>query len=134
MYAAALESPGAAHFSIGPCAEPLHRNAQEQDLVRRVKAGDEPAFRELVELYQSKILGVIHGIVRNPLDVEEIAQDVFAKVYFAIQRFDGRSSLFTWIYRIAVNQARNRHRFWRRRHRADQVSLDEHVALHGDFL
>ncbi|MGE3179756.1 MAG: sigma-70 family RNA polymerase sigma factor, partial [Vicinamibacterales bacterium] len=40
----------------------------------------------------------------------------------------------TWIYRIAVNQARNRHRFWRRRHRAEQVSLDAHVAAHGELL
>src|SRR4029077_8813189 len=39
-----------------------------------------------------------------------------------------------WIYRIAVNQARNRHRFWRRRHRADQVPLDQHIAAHGEFL
>src|SRR5205823_6476614 len=49
-------------------------------------------------------------------------------------RFRGQSTLRTWIYRIAVNQARNRHRFWRRRHRADQVSLDEHLATHGDSL
>ena len=64
----------------------------------------------------------------------DLSQDVFLRVFRTIHRFRGQSSLRTWIYRIAVNQARNRHRFWRRRHRADQVSLDEHVAAHGDFL
>jgi RNA polymerase sigma-70 factor (ECF subfamily) len=54
-------------------------------------------------------------------------------VFRTIHRFRGNSSLRTWIYRIAVNQARNRHRFWRRRHRADQISLDAHIAVHGDF-
>src|SRR5262249_55987215 len=64
----------------------------------------------------------------------DLSQEVFLRVFRTIHRFRGQSSLRTWIYRIAVNQARNRHRFWRRRHRADQVSLDEHVATHGDFL
>lgn len=64
----------------------------------------------------------------------DLSQEVFLRVFSTIHRFRGQSSLRTWIYRIAVNQARNRHRFWRRRHRADQVSLDEHVAVHGDCL
>lgn len=63
----------------------------------------------------------------------DLSQEVFLRVFRTISRFRGQSSLKTWIYRIAVNQARNRHRFWRRRHRADQVSLDAHVATHGDF-
>ena len=54
----------------------------------------------------------------------DLSQEVFLRVFSTIHRFRGQSSLRTWIYRIAVNQARNRHRFWRRRHRADQVSLD----------
>ena len=58
----------------------------------------------------------------------DLSQEVFLRVFRTIHRFRGQSSLRTWIYRIAVNQARNRHRFWRRRHRADQVSLDAHVA------
>ena len=64
----------------------------------------------------------------------DLSQEVFLRVFRTIHRFRGQSSLRTWIYRIAVNQARNRHRFWRRRHRADQVSLDEHIATHGEFL
>jgi len=64
----------------------------------------------------------------------DLSQEVFLRVFRTIHRFRGQSTLRTWIYRIAVNQARNRHRFWRRRHRADQVSLDQHLADHGDLL
>ena len=64
----------------------------------------------------------------------DLSQEVFLRVFRTIHRFRGQSSLRTWIYRIAVNQARNKHRFWRRRHRADQVSLDQHIAVHGEFL
>jgi RNA polymerase sigma-70 factor (ECF subfamily) len=64
----------------------------------------------------------------------DLSQEVFLRVFRTISSFRGQSSLRTWIYRIAVNQARNRHRFWRRRHRADQVSLDAHVAAHGELL
>jgi RNA polymerase sigma-70 factor (ECF subfamily) len=64
----------------------------------------------------------------------DLSQEVFLRVFRTIHRFRGQSTLRTWIYRIAVNQARNKHRFWRRRHRADQVSLDQHIAAHGEFL
>lgn len=63
----------------------------------------------------------------------DLSQEVFLRVFRTIHRFRGQSTLRTWIYRIAVNQARNRHRFWRRRHRNDQVSLDAHIAVHGEF-
>jgi RNA polymerase sigma-70 factor (ECF subfamily) len=63
----------------------------------------------------------------------DLSQEVFLRVFRTIHRFRGQSTLRTWIYRIAVNQARNRHRFWRRRHRAQQVSLEEHVAAHGEL-
>ena len=63
----------------------------------------------------------------------DLSQEVFLRVFRTIHRFRGQSALRTWIYRIAVNQARNRHRFWRRRHRKDQVSLDAHIAAHGEF-
>jgi len=63
----------------------------------------------------------------------DLSQEVFLRVFRTIHRFRGQSTLRTWIYRIAVNQARNRHRFWKRRHRADQVSLDQHLADHGDL-
>lgn len=81
-----------------------HKNSDEAALVRRVQSGDELAFREVVDRYQSKIYSIIYGILRNHNDAEDIAQQVFAKVYFSIKNFDFRSSLLTWIYKITVNE------------------------------
>jgi RNA polymerase sigma factor (sigma-70 family) len=78
--------------------------SEEAALVRRVQAGDETAFREIVERYQSKVFSIIYGILRNRNDAEDIAQQVFAKIYFSIGSFDFRSSLLTWIYKITVNE------------------------------
>ena len=75
----------------------------EAVLVHRVQAGDELAFRQLVERYQSKVFCIIRGILGKRNEVEDIAQ-VFTKVYFSINSFDYRSSLFTWIYKITVNE------------------------------
>ncbi len=81
-----------------------HRNTEEASLVRRVQARDELAFREIVERYQAKIFSIIFGILRNHNDAEDIAQQVFSKIYFSIKNFDFRSSLLTWIYKITVNE------------------------------
>jgi RNA polymerase sigma-70 factor (ECF subfamily) len=81
-----------------------YENTPEGALVRRAQGGDESAFREIVERYQSKVFSIIHGIVRQRNDVEDIAQQVFAKVYFSIRNFDFRSSLLTWVYKITVNE------------------------------
>src|ERR1700674_4597658 len=81
-----------------------HRNTEEAALVRRVQARDEMAFREIVERYQAKVFSIIFGILRNHNDAEDIAQQVFAKIYFSIKNFDFRSSLLTWIYKITVNE------------------------------
>ena len=81
-----------------------YQNTPEGSLVRRAQAGDETAFREIVERYQSKVFSIIHGIVRQRNDVEDIAQQVFAKIYVSVRNFDFRSSLITWIYKITVNE------------------------------
>ena len=81
-----------------------HRTTEEAALVRRVQAKDEMAFREIVERYQAKVFSIIYGILRNRNDAEDIAQQVFAKIYFSIKNFDFRSSLLTWIYKITVNE------------------------------
>lgn len=81
-----------------------HRNSEEAVLVRRIQAKDEIAFREIVERYQAKVFSIIFGILRNHNDAEDIAQQVFSKIYFSIGNFDFRSSLLTWIYKITVNE------------------------------
>jgi RNA polymerase sigma-70 factor (ECF subfamily) len=105
MNATTVEPSGHVHRCDTPCEAPAkQRPTPEVELIQRLKSGDGVAFRELVERHESKIHSVIYGILRNRDDADEIAQDVFAKVYFSIKAFAARSSLYTWIYRIAVNE------------------------------
>lgn len=82
----------------------VYRDTPEADLVRRAQAGDDRAFREIVEKHQNKVFSIIYGILRNRNDAEDIAQQVFAKIYFSLSGFDFRSSLITWVYKITVNE------------------------------
>jgi RNA polymerase sigma-70 factor, ECF subfamily len=107
---------------------------RESALVQRCAAGDEAACTELVNEHQRMVIQLAMNLLGDRDEAVDLSQEVFLRVFRTIHRFRGQSSLRTWIYRIAVNQARNRHRFWRRRHRADQVSLDEHLAKHGEFV
>lgn len=81
-----------------------YKGTEEAALVKRAQAEDQMAFREIVERYQSKVFSIIYGILRNHNDAEDIAQQVFTKVYFSLRSFDFRSSLLTWIYKITVNE------------------------------
>jgi RNA polymerase sigma-70 factor, ECF subfamily len=107
---------------------------QEAALVVRCASGDESACAELVSEHQRMVVQLAMNLLGDHDEALDLSQEVFFRVFRTIRRFRGQSSLRTWIYRIAVNQARNRHRFWRRRHRGEQVSLDEHVAAHGEFV
>jgi RNA polymerase sigma-70 factor (ECF subfamily) len=106
---------------------------REAALVQRCAAGDEAAFAELVAEHQRMVVQLAINLLGDRDEALDLSQDVFIRVFRTIGQFRGQSALRTWIYRIAINQARNRHRFWRRRRRADQVSLDAHVAEHGEF-
>ena len=95
--------------TVGSCLDApealvAQSNAPERDLVQQLQAGDEMAFRELIDQYQSKVCRLAYGILRNRDDADEIAQQVLVKIYFSVKGFDARSSLYTWIYRIAVNE------------------------------
>ena len=105
----------------------------DMNLALRIRTGDQSAFRELVERHQSRIFRVLYGILNHRADAEDVAQDVFAKVYFSIHRFDYRSSLFTWIYRIAVNDAYShlRKRRTRRPYECDVSGYATGADLHS---
>ena len=107
---------------------------REAALVQRCATGEEAACAELVADHQRMVVQLAMNLLGDRDEALDLSQEVFLRVFRTIYRFRGQSSLRTWIYRIAVNQARNRHRFWRRRHRADQVSLDQHIATHGELL
>lgn len=106
---------------------------REAALIQRCASGDESAFAELVAEHQRMVVQLAMNLLGDPSEAMDLSQDVFICVFRTIGQFRGQSALRTWIYRIAINQARNRHRFWRRHRRGDQVSLDAHIEAHGDF-
>ncbi len=85
----------------------MSENAVDQELVRRVQAGDKRAFDILVGKYQLKIIKLVSRYVHEPGDAQDIAQEAFIKAYRAISRFRGDSAFYTWLYRIAINTAKN---------------------------
>jgi len=76
-------------------------------LVNRAKEGDSKAFDFLVIKYQRRVIRLLSRLVRDPVEVEDIAQESFLKAYRAIGQFRGDSAFYTWLYRIAVNTAKN---------------------------
>jgi RNA polymerase sigma-70 factor (ECF subfamily) len=97
-------------------------------LVQRCVAGDQAAFRELVELYQRRVYTIANGIVRNPDDAMDVVQDAFVKVHKHLPSFKGESSFYTWIYRIVVNLCIDRKR---KKSRAAEVDYDDTLS-HSD--
>ena len=106
---------------------------REAALIQRCAARDEDACAELVTEHQRMVYQLSLNLLGDHNEALDLSQEVFLRVFRTIHGFRGQSALRTWIYRIVVNQARNRQRWWRRRHRAQQVSLDEHLRDFGDF-
>ena len=84
-------------------ATPAQADVSELDLVRRCQAGDTEAFDELVSRYRIRVFSMIYNMVHNEQDTWDLAQDSFVKAWKSIKRFRGRSSFYTWIYRIVMN-------------------------------
>jgi RNA polymerase sigma-70 factor (ECF subfamily) len=78
-------------------------DVSESDLVKRCQAGETEAFDELVTRYRTRIFGMIYNMVHNEQDAWDLAQDSFVKAWKSIKRFQGKSSFYTWIYRIVMN-------------------------------
>jgi RNA polymerase sigma-70 factor, ECF subfamily len=106
---------------------------REAALIQRCAARDEDACADLVNEHQRMVYQLSLNLLGDHNEALDLSQEVFLRVFRTIHTFRGQSALRTWIFRIVVNQARNRQRWWRRRHRAQQVSLDEHIRDHGDL-
>src|SRR5262245_2081369 len=106
---------------------------REAALIQRCAAKDEDACAELVSEHQRMVYQLSLNLLGDHNEALDLSQEVFLRVFRTIHSFRGQSALRTWIYRIVVNQARNRQRWWRRRHRSQQVSLDDHIRDHGDL-
>ncbi|HJS58508.1 MAG TPA: sigma-70 family RNA polymerase sigma factor [Vicinamibacteria bacterium] len=100
----------------------------EDALVASCREGDPDAFARLVAQHEGMVFGLAARLLGDPEEARDVAQDVFLQVYRALGRFEGRSRLKTWIYRIVVNQCRNRRRFWSRHARRGSCSLEALTA------
>lgn len=79
----------------------------DQQLVERVQRGDKRAFDLLVAKYQRKLFRLLSRLIRDPAEIEDVAQEAFIKAYRALPNFRGESAFYTWLYRIAINTAKN---------------------------
>jgi len=79
----------------------------DQQLVERAQRGDKKAFELLVEKYQRKLVRLLSRLIRDPGEVEDVAQEAFIKAYRALPSFRGDSAFYTWLYRIGINTAKN---------------------------
>lgn len=106
---------------------------REAALVQRCAARDEDACAELVSEHQRMVYQLSLNLLGDHNEALDLSQEVFLRVFRTIHTFRGHAALRTWIYRIVINQARNRQRWWRRRHRSQQISLDDHIRDHGEL-
>src|SRR5581483_5932129 len=104
--------------------ESLVAEAPESGLIELCRQGDAQAFARLIELHQRMVFNLATRLLGDAEEAKDLAQEVFLQVYRTISRFEGRSSVKTWIYRIVVNQCHNRQRWWRRRKKDQMRPLD----------
>ena len=104
----------------------------EAQFIERLKRGDAAAFEILVNERSGEIYGLLYRLTESSEEARDLTQETFLRAFQSIGHFRGESDLRTWIYRIAINQARNRWRWWRRRHRDATVSIDA-PAANGQF-
>ncbi len=96
----------------------------EEQFIERLKAGEAAAFDHLVRERSGEVYALLYRLTEDPEEARDLTQETFLRAFQHIKRFRGEADLKTWIYRIAINQARNRWRWWRRRKRDMTVSLD----------
>src|SRR3982750_2908393 len=82
---------------------PAQADVSELELVRRCQAGETEAFDQLVTRYRTRVFGMIYNMVHNEQDAWDLAQESFLKAWKSMKRFRGKSSFYTWIYRIVMN-------------------------------
>lgn len=109
---------------VASAAPDESRSISETQFIEKLKRGDAAAFDRLVAERSGEIYGLLFRLTENAEEARDLTQETFLRAFQNIERFRGDADLRTWIYRIAINQARNRWRWWRRRRRDTTVSLD----------
>ena len=119
-----LNSDGEAVGATGRLRTESTTEREDDELVRRLRAGDEAAYEELLSRFQQPVYNLAYRLLNDPGDASDVVQEVFLKIFRNVSHFRRQSSLKTWIYRITVNEAHNQRR-WFFRHRSREVGLDD---------
>ncbi len=117
-----------ADLTMGDIVGALALHTEESALIEELQDGSEEAFAWLITHYHQQIFSLLARTVRNRTDAADLTQEVFVKVFRGIKNFHGESSLRTWIYRIALHEASNRHRWWMR-HQQHEVPVDQEMEV-----
>jgi RNA polymerase sigma-70 factor, ECF subfamily len=104
------------------------RSAVESEFIERLKAGEASAFDTLVTRYSGDIYALLLRITEDAEEAGDLTQETFLSALKAIKKFRGEADLKTWLFRIAINESRNRFRWWKRRFREKTVSIDAPVG------
>lgn len=107
-------------------------HSSEEGLVCELRAGSVEAFNYLIAVYHQPLYHLLFRMLGDGADAADALQEVFLKVFRAAKDFEGKSSLKTWVYRIAVHEASN-HRRWWRRHKRHETSLDQPATEEGGY-
>ncbi len=100
------------------------RSTVETEFIEKLKDGDSNAFDTLVTRYANDIYALLFRITEDEEEAGDLTQETFLRVFKAVKNFRGEADLKTWLFRIAINESRNRFRWWKRRRREKTVSLD----------
>jgi RNA polymerase sigma-70 factor (ECF subfamily) len=114
---------------VAPAASAEVRSAVEDQFLERLRRGEVAAFERLVAERSSDVYALLYRLTSDAEEARDLTQETFLRAFQSIGRFRGDADLKTWIYRIAINQARNRWRWWKRRRRDVTVSLDDNRGL-----
>ena len=123
-------------FDLDALASFPEARREEDFLLQALREGQDAAYETLIERFQGPVYNLVVRLMADPDDACDIVQEVFIKVFRSVGSFKGNSSLKTWIYRIAFNEAYN-HRRWFSRHKRQEIGLDsgdENSASYGDLL
>lgn len=102
-------------------------SSAEARFIERLKAGEAQAFDDFVIRYSQNVYALLIRLTEDEEEARDLTQETFLRALKAIKNFRGDADLKTWLYRIAVNESRNRFRWWKRRHKSSMISLDAEI-------
>ncbi|HVU46012.1 MAG TPA: sigma-70 family RNA polymerase sigma factor [Terracidiphilus sp.] len=116
-----------ADLTMGNLASALTLQSDEAALLEELRSGSEEAFAWLIARYHQPIYSLLARTVRDRGDAADLTQEVFVKVFRGLSSFHGESTLRTWIYRIALREASNQHRWWMR-HKQQEIPIEQEIT------